>query len=65
MFTMYILPNISRRKGNQAIKFDQLIEYNMRNIFTVYPRRGLQKNIKTTQQPFTCSKLKIETLEKV
>ena len=29
---MYILPNISRSKENQTIKFDQLIEYNMRNI---------------------------------
>ena len=27
------LPNISRSKGNQAMKFGQLIEYNMRNIF--------------------------------
>ena len=26
---IYILTNISRSKGNQAIKFDQLIEYNM------------------------------------
>ena len=30
---IYILPNISRSKGNQTVKFDQLIEYNMRNIF--------------------------------
>ena len=30
---MHILPNISRSKGNQIMKFDQLIEYNMRNIF--------------------------------
>ena len=30
---IHILPNISRSKGNQAIKRDQLIEYNMRNIF--------------------------------
>ena len=29
----YILPNMSRSKGNQATKFGQLIEYNMRNIF--------------------------------
>ena len=29
----YILPNVSRSKGNQAMKFGQLIEYNMRNIF--------------------------------
>ena len=28
-----ILPNISRSKGNQAMKFGQLIEYNMSNIF--------------------------------
>ena len=28
-----ILPNISRSKGNQTMKFGQLIECNMRNIF--------------------------------
>ena len=28
-----MLPNISRSKGNRAIKFGQLVEYNMRNIF--------------------------------
>ena len=31
--TIHILPNISRNKGNQTMKFDQLIEYNMKNIF--------------------------------
>ena len=30
---LIILPNISRCKGNQAMKFGQLIDYNMRNIF--------------------------------
>ena len=30
---IHILINISRSKGNQTIKFGQLIEYNMRNIF--------------------------------
>ena len=30
---MHILVNISRSKGNQAMKLGQLIEYNMRNIF--------------------------------
>ena len=30
---MHILHNISRIKGNESIKFGQLIEYNMRNIF--------------------------------
>ena len=29
----HILPNVSRRKSNQAMKFGQLIECNMRNIF--------------------------------
>ena len=29
----HILTNISRRKGNQAMIFGQLIERNMRNIF--------------------------------
>ena len=29
---IHILPNISRSKGNQAMKFGQLIEYNMKNI---------------------------------
>ena len=30
---IHILPNISRSKGSQTMKFDQLIEINMRNIF--------------------------------
>ena len=28
-----MLPNVSRSKGNEAIKFGQVIEYNKRNIF--------------------------------
>ena len=30
---MHILPDISQSKGNQTMKFGQLIEYNKRNIF--------------------------------
>ena len=30
---VHILPNISQSKGNQTMKFGQLIEYNKRNIF--------------------------------
>ena len=30
---IYILPNISRSKGNQTMKLGQLIEYNTRSIF--------------------------------
>ena len=29
---IHILPNISRSKGNQTMKFVQLIEYDKRNI---------------------------------
>ena len=35
-----VLPNISQSKGNQTMKFRQLIEYNKRNIF-------LQKSCRT------------------
>ena len=38
--TMHILPNISRSKGNQTIKFGQLVDYNKQNVF-------LQKSCKT------------------
>ena len=30
---IHLLPNISQSKGNQTMRFDQLIEYNKRNIF--------------------------------
>ena len=30
---IHTLPNISRRNGNETMKFGQLIECNMRNIF--------------------------------
>ena len=30
---IHVLPNISRSKGNQTMKFGQLIEYNTRSIF--------------------------------
>ena len=35
--TIHTLPNISRCKVNQVIKFGLLIEYNMRNIFLKKP----------------------------
>ena len=33
----HILPNISRSRGNQTMKFGQLIENNIRNIFLEKP----------------------------
>ena len=42
IITIHILPNISRSKSNQAVKFGQLIEYDMRYIFLgkLYAKRG-------------------------
>ena len=34
---VHALPNILRNKGNQAMTFDQLREYNMKNIFLEKP----------------------------
>ena len=31
--TIHVLTDVSKSKGKQAMKFGQLIEYNMRNIF--------------------------------
>ena len=31
--TIHILPNVSQSRGNQMMKFGQLIEYNKRDIF--------------------------------
>ena len=33
IFTIHILTNTSKIKGYQTMKFGQLIEYNMKNIF--------------------------------
>ena len=53
---IHILPNISRRKGNQTMKCGQLIEYNMRNIFLKksYTKCGGE----TSPRPFS-EKLKL------
>ena len=53
---IHILPNISRSKGNQTMKFDQLIEYNIRNIFLEksYTKYGGE----TSLRPFS-GKLKL------
>ena len=47
---VHILPNISKSKGNQTMKFDQLIEYNMRNIFL--EKSYTQNVVKLVPDPF-------------
>ena len=44
-----ILPDISRSKGNQAMKFSQLIEYHMKNIF--YENSGAKCDRETNSRP--------------
>ena len=39
IITIHILPNISINVGNQAVKFDQFIEHNVRDIFLQKPCR--------------------------
>ena len=53
---IHIVPNILRSKGNQTMKFVQLIEYNMRNIFLEksYTKCGGE----TSRRPFS-RKLKL------
>ena len=48
---IHILPSISRSEGKQAMKFGQLIEYNMRNIFVEksYTKCGRE----TVPRPFS------------
>ena len=54
---VHILPNISRSKGNQTMKFDQLMEYAMRNIFL---EKSYAKCVgETIPRPFS-KKIKIE-----
>ena len=36
---IYLIPNSSRTKGNQSMKFDQLIKYSLRNIALQNPCR--------------------------
>ena len=56
---MHILTNISRSKGNQAMKPVQLIEHNLRNIFLEksYTKSGGE----TIHRPFH-KKIKIENI---
>ena len=49
-------PNISRNKGNQTMKFGQLIAYNMRNIFL--EKSSTKCGGQTSPKPFS-GKLKL------
>ena len=40
-----ILPSISRRKSNQTMKFGQVMEYNIQNIFLETPYTKCEGNL--------------------
>ena len=46
---IHIFPNISQSKGNQTMKFGQLIEYNKKNIFLqkICKKRGRETSPRT------------------
>ena len=48
---IHVLPNISRSKGNQTMKYGQLIECNMKSIFLekLYTKYGGE----TSPRPFS------------
>ena len=48
---IHILPNIARSKSNQAMKFGQLIEYNMINLSVRKPCTKCAR--KTISRPFS------------
>ena len=55
---IYIFPNISRSKGNQTMKFNQLTEYNMKNIFL----KNYTKSVAEKLFPDPFLKIKIEQI---
>ena len=57
IIAIHILSNISRSKDNQTMKFGQLIEYNMRNIFHETSYKIRRRNY--SQTLFLKSKLSI------
>ena len=53
---IHVLLNVSRNKGNQTMKFGQLIEYNMRNI--ILEKLCAKCGGETSPRPFS-GKLKL------
>ena len=58
IIAIHILSNISRSKDNQTMKFGQLIEYNMRNIFHETSYKKIRRR-NYSQTLFLKSKLSI------
>ena len=50
-YNIHIYPNISRSRDNPTMKFGQLIEYNMKNIF--FEKSYTKCGGKTSSRPFS------------
>ena len=50
VITIHIVPNISRSKGNQKLKFVQLIQYDMKNIFLHHTECGGEASPRSFQK---------------
>ena len=60
---IHVLPFISRSKDNQAVKFGQLIEYNMRKIL---PEKSYSKyGRETSPKPFSKKSTSLDQWSKV
>ena len=69
IIAIHILPNISRSKSNQTMKFSQLLKYNMRNIFLekTYTKLGEETipipiSIKLKLNKYLAQSLKLHTV---
>ena len=51
VITIHILPNISRSKGNQAIRLDQLLKYSLR--YTFHQKSWRKWCSKTSSRPLS------------
>ena len=51
--TMHILPNISRSKGNRAMKFDKLVKYDMKDIFLEKPYKRESREKPYKEKPYS------------
>ena len=57
---MHILPNISRSKSNQTMKFDQLIEYKMWNILLKNHTQSVVEKLFTDPYLKKCRSFKLQ-----
>ena len=61
VITLHIFPNILKSKGNQTMKFGQLIDYSMRKVFFFFKKPYTEHVGETRPRPVS-EKLKLSNL---